>query len=559
MRHLGSRDGSTRLAAIFGAGVLVLLAVAAFFLATTQAQQRDELRDRYADRLTVANALLDSLFRATFVGQTTGLTQRFGGSEVSTAELDRQVLASEAMWAAVIDASGRVLGASSRAPAGEVRLLAARQFVQKAFAGSGYALGDVETGGTLPTAVRFFARSALAGSRTYVSAQAPATLSRFLESTLGPLPGVSGARAYIIDGNGHVVAGLARDSAPAPRRIALLLGALRRGPTGSFVSENGEDRFYASQGISRSRWKLVVTVPEATLYESASGPSRWIPWIILAVSAVALLGIVALLRRLLQTTDALQRTNDELAFSNTELARSNADLEQFAYVASHDLSEPLRTVAGFSQLLAHRYGGQLDSEADLYIEHMGSGVQRMQALIDDLLRYSRVGREPLEPRRVDLDGLLDDVLDAIGSTIRERGAEVTRDDLPAVRGEPGQLAQVFQNLLVNALKFTAPDVTPRIHVSARREGRQARITVRDNGIGIPPEQRGQIFKMFGRLHPAEAYEGTGIGLALVQRIVERHGGRIWVEPAGGTGSRFTFTLPEWSTTDRPAPRERVPA
>jgi len=179
----------------------------------------------------------------------------------------------------------------------------------------------------------------------------------------------------------------------------------------------------------------------------------------------------------------------------------------------------------------------------------------MQQLIDDLLLYSRVGRMPLGTDTIDLDEVLAEVVATLDEPIRERGAQVTNDPLPVVRGERVQLTQVLMNLVSNALKFTSPEVTPEVHVSARREGAAWRLSVRDNGIGVDPDAD-VIFKMFGRLHPADAYPGTGIGLALVKRIIERHGGKIWVEPADGGGSVFMFTLPDRSPVSVP---ERVGA
>jgi signal transduction histidine kinase len=547
----------TWLAVAFGAVVVVILAIAAFFLASVQDHQRRDLRDRYADRVEVAEALLDSLFRATFVGERTRLTDELGGARVDPEALDRQVRSGEEIWSAVVDSRGRVLGSSSLAPRTALGRVAEDETVQRAFGGRDYALGDIEDG-TLTAATRFPAQSAAEGSRAYVSSLPPATLSRFLEGTLGPLPGVTGARAYIVDGNGAPVAGLARDRSAVPQQIDRLVRALDERPTGSFSSE-GAKRFYASAPISRSRWRLVVTVTEAVLYDSVSGPSRWLPWVILALAAAALAGVAVLLRRLLVATRALGRSNAELEHSNAELARSNADLEQFAYVASHDLSEPLRTVAGFSQLLGHRYRGKLDAEADLYIDHMVAGVGRMQQLIDDLLLFSRVGRAPVGADPVDLDELLGEVLHSIEPAIREREAQITSGALPAVKGERGQLRQVLQNLVMNAMKFTAPDVTPEVHVSAARAGGTVTVSVEDNGIGVPPERREQVFKMFGRLHPADRYPGTGIGLALVQRIVERHGGKIWIEDGADGGSRFAFTLPAAAAAPRPAVPKEVPA
>jgi light-regulated signal transduction histidine kinase (bacteriophytochrome) len=249
------------------------------------------------------------------------------------------------------------------------------------------------------------------------------------------------------------------------------------------------------------------------------------------------------MRRALLAGAQIAVFNHELAVSNEELQRSNAELEQFAYVASHDLSAPLRAVAGFSQLLASRYKGRLDADADEFIHHMQQGVNRMQRIIDDLLAYSRVGRGGLAPEPVDLDAVLDQVLAGLGADIAEHDAVIERSPLGRVSGEPGQLSQVLQNLVSNAMKFTSDGVRPRVSVSSRPEGDRLRVFVRDNGIGIAPEQAEQIFRMFQRLHGEDDYEGTGIGLAIAQKIVERHGGSIRVEPGADGGTEFSFDLP----------------
>jgi light-regulated signal transduction histidine kinase (bacteriophytochrome) len=232
-----------------------------------------------------------------------------------------------------------------------------------------------------------------------------------------------------------------------------------------------------------------------------------------------------------------------LATHTRELERSNRDLEQFAYVASHDLSEPLRTVGGFVRLLEARYKGRLDEDADEFIHFAVDGVRRMQRLIDDLLQFSRVGRAEAPRDAVDLAALVPDVLEGLHDAIDRSAAEVQLAALPVVLGDAAQLAQLFQNLLSNALKFT--DGHPaRVRVTAQPSAELWQLAVIDDGIGIDPSAARRIFQMFQRLHVAEAYDGTGIGLAICERIVERHGGRIWVEPGpGGVGSAFRFTLP----------------
>jgi signal transduction histidine kinase len=225
-----------------------------------------------------------------------------------------------------------------------------------------------------------------------------------------------------------------------------------------------------------------------------------------------------------------------------DLERSNAELEQFAYVASHDLQEPLRMVAGYTQLLARRYRGRLDEEADQFIEYAVEGVTRMQRLIQDLLSYSRVESHGSEFHPVKAAQTLDWALLNLESAIEDSGATITCHDLPIVRGDRTQLGQLFQNLVGNAIKFRSPE-PPDIVVRAEERGGEWVFEVRDNGIGIEPEYRDRVFQIFQRLHPSSEYEGTGIGLAVCQRIIERHGGRIWVESTPGEGSVFYFTLP----------------
>jgi light-regulated signal transduction histidine kinase (bacteriophytochrome) len=225
-----------------------------------------------------------------------------------------------------------------------------------------------------------------------------------------------------------------------------------------------------------------------------------------------------------------------------DLRRTNAELERFAYVASHDLSEPLRVIAGFSELIARRYRGQLDEEADRLIGFMIAGVERMQALIDDLLAYSRAGRAPLHAVDVDAAELVEDVLAELAVQIAEHGTIVEVGPLPTVCAEPIQLRQVFQNLVSNAVKFTTGE-GPRVSISASRGPSCWSFAVQDNGPGIDPRQVERIFEIFQRLH-GRSTPGTGIGLAIAKLVVERHGGVIDVEPAPGGGSVFRFTVPD---------------
>ena len=239
----------------------------------------------------------------------------------------------------------------------------------------------------------------------------------------------------------------------------------------------------------------------------------------------------------------LIKTRQDLEQSVSELGRSNADLQQFAYVASHDLQEPLRMVSSYTQLLAKRYRGRLDADADEFIAYAVDGATRMQKLIQDLLAYSRVstGSQPFEP--TPMGAVLSYAMDNLLSAIKDSQAIITHDRLPTVRGDAKQLAQVFQNLLSNAIKFHG-DQPPRIHIAAQRKQDAWVFSVRDEGIGIDPQFAGRIFVIFQRLHTRAEYPGTGIGLAICKKIIERHGGRMWVESESGKGATFWFSIPD---------------
>jgi PAS domain S-box-containing protein len=237
-----------------------------------------------------------------------------------------------------------------------------------------------------------------------------------------------------------------------------------------------------------------------------------------------------------------KQANEELKKVVTELERSNKDLEQFAFIASHDLQEPLRMVSSYTQLLAKRYEGQLDKDAHDFIRYAVDGANRMQALIQDLLVYSRITTRGSAFIRLDLHEALGEAVANLQAAIIETSAMVTNSDLPTVNADRTQIVQVFQNLVGNAVKFRKEEEPPRVHIWAEREGSEWIISVKDNGIGIDPQYFGRLFVIFQRLNEKQKYPGTGIGLALCQRIITRHGGRIWVESAPGEGSTFRFTM-----------------
>ena len=282
------------------------------------------------------------------------------------------------------------------------------------------------------------------------------------------------------------------------------------------------DRERAYAPINRLIWTVVGV--GLLFVTPLAGFSVWASW--------------KLVREQRDLVSARQALEDTVA----ELRRSNADLQQFAYVASHDLQEPLRMVSSYTQLLARRYRGKLDSDADEFIGYAVDGANRMQTLINDLLAYSRVTAQGKVFERVDCNGLLEEVLSNLRVADEQNRAVVTHDPLPTVMADRGQLGQLFQNLIGNAIKFRGEE-PPQIHVSAEQRTGEWLFSVRDNGIGVGPQYAERIFIIFQRLHNREEYPGTGIGLAICKKIVERHGGRIWVVSHTGQGATFHFTLP----------------
>lgn len=247
-----------------------------------------------------------------------------------------------------------------------------------------------------------------------------------------------------------------------------------------------------------------------------------------------------------QSNEALKKAHDVLELRvkerTAELARSNAELEQFAYIASHDLQEPLRMVSSYVQLIERRYKGRLDQDADEFINFASEGAIRMQRMINDLLAYSRVGTRGKSFSAVNLETVLAHALENLQLVIKETDARVTHDLLPQVYGDGGQLIQVFQNLIDNAIKFRREPIIC-VHISAQIDGSDCVCAVQDNGEGIAPEYLNRLFVLFQRLHTRKEHPGTGLGLAICKRIVERHRGKIWVESRPGEGSTFYFSVP----------------
>jgi len=258
-------------------------------------------------------------------------------------------------------------------------------------------------------------------------------------------------------------------------------------------------------------------------------------------------------RSLELTSHELNEKTAQIEVQKEELERSNAELEHFAYIASHDLQEPLRTVQSYVQLLRKRYADKLDADAQEFMTFAVEGATRMRSLIEDLLTYARLSSRARPFERVALGEVVDEVLRALKLRLDEKHAVIEHRDLPTVTGDRRQLGQLLQNLIANAVKFHRPDAHPKVTIAAERRDAEDVISVADDGIGISPEYRDKVFVIFQRLHSRDEYDGTGLGLAVCKKIVERHGGRIWVDGEVGSGARFSFTIPRRAEPSRESP------
>jgi len=531
-------------------GVVVLLGVLTTFaveLSNTQARNAADVRARVHERAVLAGALIDGLFAT--VTQQTGTDQKlYGGKVVRRSVLNAQKQTDT--YLAVLDSSGRLLAGSRgltpslarQLPTGaELKAMAARHET--------YHLGNVgPVGSVINFSVPFPTRY---GERVLVSGFTPGLLGVFLMSDLKKIPGVKGAVNYVLDGNGVVLA--SSSNVPA--------GSHFQGPhPGSGVRNFDSDtggRYYDEVKLNGSDWRIAIVSPDGPLYANVSGLNKWLPWVIFAAFALVALAAFGLVWRVLRAGEEtrsayaqLATVNRELETSNrmlaqraAELARSNEELDQFASIASHDLQEPLRKVRTFTQELTRMEGASLSDKGRDYLERANGAAARMQTLIEDLLKFSRVSTHAEAFTGVDLGQVVEDVLIDLSNVVEQAHAVVHVGTLPTVSAEPLQMRQLMQNLLSNAVKFHAADRTPEVWVDSTVEGEEARITVRDNGIGFDQRYAARIFRVFERLHGRSDYAGTGIGLALCRKIVERHGGAIAAEGAPGEGATFTVTLP----------------
>jgi signal transduction histidine kinase len=536
-----------RAKAIVGGATLVVLVVLGLFAVQLNASQsglHDRAISRFRDRAQVISALTQAILASAAAAPQA--EQRYGAPTVNPTALDRATKQGHLAYTALLDERGQIISASrSLTPAQRAAVLASPA-TKASRNGAPVALGDVDAG-VIDLAV---ALNTDAGRRILVSGAPTALFGPFLSSYLRRVP-TRGGTAYVLDSRSTIVA--ARSPAePVGRTVGEqgLAAAVKGRGDGAY----GGDRYFVAVSVPGSSWRVVMTSTQSALFSANSGARKWLPWIILAVLGLTALAFLALLRRTMAANDQLTDSNTNLQSTNAllrhaaELSRSNAELEQFASIASHDLQEPLRKVQTFAAQITATESERLSEQGQDFLRRMSDAAGRMRALIDDLLMFSRVSTKARPFTAVDLADTVGHVLSDLEVAIEESGARLTIEELPTVEAEPTQMRQLLQNLLGNALKFQRVDgdgvsVTPVITVRATVADGIAELTVADNGLGFDAQFATRIFRAFERLHGTSAYPGTGIGLALCRKIVERHHGTITADGREGEGATFTVRLP----------------
>ncbi len=555
-------------ALVVGAAVAAaMLAAFAVAISDSQTQSRRSLEHQAHARTDLVAGLLDGIF---------GQASHLPASEVNTlsapAVSDRalEALKGQNDYVALVDGSGTVLAHSSGFTAQARHAVLTGWALRLLRRGDPWALGNrfpyagsgvVDFGTAVQTP---------AGRRFIINGIPSTTLGTFVKAELVQVHGVQRQHQIMVDGNGIVV-GSTVPGRPAGYSFhtAAQERALHQAAGVSSSPDYGV-RYFDSVSLPNSTWRLIISIPVSEFFASVNGFHHSLPWIILAAFAVVALVALWLVwraieasqrirvsnerlstanndletaqARLQQANSALARSNTELERQARELARSNTELDQFAQVASHDLQEPLRKVRTFTERITETEAENLSERGTDYLRRANAAAERMQTLIEDLLRFSRVSTRGGEFLPVDLGAVTADVIDDLSELVVGTGARVEVGPLPTINGDATQMRQLIQNLISNALKFRREGVEPHVRLAASVEAGWLTLTVADNGIGFDPQYRTRIFRVFERLHGRGAYPGTGIGLALCRKIAERHGGTVVADGVPGEGATFTVTL-----------------
>ncbi len=547
--------GGHRANAVVGAAALILaiaLVILGVSLHATQTRARETLTSRFQDRAQVVSALIQA--EVASVPSSAAATPAYTSAMVDDRGLDRAAAQSHLAFATILDRAGTVIAHSRTMTAADLSQALSSPAFARVRTGAPVSLSDVLSGGGRATGVVDLVvrlRTA-AGPRILVGGLPAPVLGALFDTYLQRIPHTVGA-AYVIDSRGAMIA----DAAPASASPGAAVTQLPLTGLGhSHSAPYGHGGYFVSAAIPGSTWRVVLTTTQSSLFSSVSGARKWLPWAIFIALGVVALGVLVLLRRVLASGAALSRANAELATSNArlqstnellrhaaELSRSNAELEQFASIASHDLQEPLRKVQTFAAQLNAKESQNLSEQGQDFLRRMSDAAGRMRSLIDDLLVFSRVSTQGHPFTSVNLGHVISQVLIDLEVSIEESRAQVRVGLMPTIEADPLQMRQLFQNLLGNALKFRRPGVTPELRVEAHVADHIAQLTVSDNGIGFDEQYATRIFRAFERLHGARGYPGTGIGLALCRKIIERHHGTITATSEVDHGASFTVRLP----------------
>jgi signal transduction histidine kinase len=529
--------------------VAVLLGVFAYVLAESQATSRHEAEQRFLAQATIAAGLTRAIFSTSAAPEVQAASKTYGAATIDSRALTALAASSRLAYALILGPDGQVLGASRGAAAsvtpGQAAVavrqgLRGRPWFSDLFRGTD---GRYLVEQAIPFSTRF-------GRRVEVLVYPAAVLSGFLGSYLvGALPNKA-SHGVVLDGQGRIVGSSVSGGAVGRLPVRQFMEVLASAPAGATVQGHYNVPSGASRGaryvvaapIGGSDWRVGITEPASALYPADVGSQWWVIWVVFLGFALAALSCLYLLRRSLTGAARLVAQAVNVEAVNIELLSANAELNAFCYSVSHDRRAPLRAIDGFSRIVIEEDIGALTDSQRRYLELVRTNTQVMGTLIDDLLAFSRLANQPLTRRTVHTDELVAQMQRDLLADQNGRIIEFTNGHLPAVQGDPALVRQVFANLLDNALKYSRQRDVTRITVDCESRDGELVFMVSDNGVGFDMRYAEKLFQVFQRLHRAEDYEGTGVGLAIVQRIVTRHGGRLWAEGRLDEGASFYFTL-----------------
>jgi signal transduction histidine kinase len=523
--------------------IAALLGVFAYVLANSQATSRHEAQRRFGAQATIAAALTQAIFSAEDAPEAQAAASTFGAATISPQRIAAFAEHSHLAYAFVTDSTGRVLARSPGTPAAAVGAPGqAPVAVRRALTGQPW-LSDLLQGTkgsyVIQQAIPFSTRY---GRRAEIQGYPATLLTSFLSTYLvGALPDKSG-HSFVVDGAGRLVG-----TSVSTVHTGQLIGAGQfvkalASNRGGYNAQTGGARYLVAAPIKNSAWRVAITEPTSKLYPALVGSESWVLWAVFVAFALAALTGLYLLWRTVTGAAQMAEQAHAVEDANVALRSANSELDAFSYSVSHDLRAPLRAIDGFSLIVVEEDKGSLSDSQRRYLQLVRDNTQAMGHLIDDLLAFSRLANQPLQRRPVSTLELVEEAQAELLAGRDARPVEFRNGELPIVDADPVQLRLVFVNLIDNALKYSQGREPAQISVGTEMRDGERVFVVRDNGVGFDMRYSEKLFQVFQRLHRAEDYEGTGVGLAIVHRIVSRHGGRIWADAELGSGATFYFTL-----------------